>query len=166
MSPPPDDPTAPKLRPVMVHNPQPEDDVEPPKFSPLEYTTSIGDASIVHQIYLEARTTGIPRTAEQEVSRRRRATKMALKEMKAVAQARRESVRYSPKRPTNLLEGIEYVPKEEKRKWLLEKRATMMKWRRECRATICENNKAARHIFVVFNALNECRRAGAEGIIF
>ncbi|KAG9026473.1 hypothetical protein FS837_004599 [Tulasnella sp. UAMH 9824] len=166
VSPPPDDPTAPKLRPVTVHNPQPEDDMEPPKFSPLEYTTSVGNASIVHQIYLEARTTGIPRTAEQEVSRRRRATEMAIKETKAVAQERIKIAMSLPKRPTNLLEGIEHVPKEEKRKWLLEKRATMMKWRRECQALICDNNKAAKHIFVIQNALHKCRRAGAEGIIF
>ncbi|KAG8957555.1 hypothetical protein FRC00_003815 [Tulasnella sp. 408] len=166
VSPPPDDPTAPKLRPVTVHNPQPEDDAEPPKFSPLEYTTSIGNASIVHQIYLEARTTGIPRTAEQEVSRRQRATKMAIKEMKAVAQERLEIGKNLPKRPTNVLEGIEHVSKEEKRKWLLEKRATMMKGRKEYHAFICDNNKATRHIAVVQNALSECRRAGAEGIIF
>lgn len=169
VAPPPNDPTVPKLRPVTVHDPQPKDYEEPNKISPLEYNTSIGNASIVHKIYLEARTTGIPRTPEQELRRRHRACHMVLKEMIAVAEEaeRRTEGRFSQEGPPpNVLEGIEHVSEEERRKWLLEKRATVTKWSSDCRATIRDNLEAYDHITVVVNALYECKHAGAEGVKF
>lgn len=169
VAPPAGHPTTSILRPVATSNPRPEDDDEAKSFSPLDYTTNIGDASVVHKIYLEARNTGIPRTEEQELARRRRATRMAFKEMKAVADETKwhqEGRGYQDGPQPSVLEGIENVPKEEKRKWLLEKRAAAIKRRSECRLTILDNNEASDHIFVLFHALRVCRQAGAEGIIF
>ncbi|KAG8916113.1 hypothetical protein FRC01_003369 [Tulasnella sp. 417] len=174
VSPPPGHPTTSILRPLTTSNSRPEqhdgaehDGAKP--FSPLDYRTNIGNASVVHRIYLEARTTGVPRTAEQELARRRRASEMVFKEMKEVGEAviwHRNGRGYKEGPWPSVLRGIDDVPKEKKRKWLLERRAEMIKRRSECRLTIWDNNEAADHIFVVLNALYVCREAGAEGIIF
>lgn len=149
--------------------PQAEDHNEAKPWSPLDYTTNIGDASVVHKIYLEARNTGIPRTKEQAHPWRRRATHMAFKERKAVAhdvKRHQEDRGFQVGPRPSVLLGIEHVPKEGKRKWLLEKRRVAIKRRSECRLTVLENNEAADHIFVVFHALRVCRQARAAGIIF
>lgn len=55
---------------------------EPPNpLSPLDYQTNVGDATDVHNIYLEARRGTRRRTPAEERSRRKRALKMAYKEI-------------------------------------------------------------------------------------
>lgn len=169
VAPPAGHPTTSILRPVVTPNPGPEDDHEAKPFSPLDYTTNIGDASVVHKIYLEARNTGVPRTEEQELARHRRATQMLLREIQAVAKDvkwHQEGRGFEAGPRPSVLQGMEHVPKEEKRKWLIEKRRAAIQRRTECRLTVLDNIEAADHIFVVYHALRVCRQAGAQGIIF
>ncbi|KIO17058.1 hypothetical protein M407DRAFT_229517 [Tulasnella calospora MUT 4182] len=169
VSPPPSHPTTSILRPVGTSNPHPEDAKEPEGFSPLEYTTNIGNAAVVHQIYLEARNTGVPRTPEQELARRDRACQMVLKEVKDVIQEvrwHRNGRGYQERPVPFVLEGIDRVPTEEKREWLLEKHAILKGRQRECRSTIWDNNEASDHLTVVVHALHVCKQAGEEGITF
>ncbi|KIO29963.1 hypothetical protein M407DRAFT_226136 [Tulasnella calospora MUT 4182] len=169
VSPPASYPKTSILRPATTPNPQPQESGEPKEFSPSEYTTDIGNASVVHQIYLEARNTGIPRTAEQELARQQRACEMVFKEMKEIAhevQGHLNGRGYQEGPWPSVLQGVEGVSKEEKRKWLLERRALMIKRRSKCRLTAWDNNEAADHLFVVLHALYVCRQAGAERIMF
>ncbi|KAG8912700.1 hypothetical protein FRC00_003974 [Tulasnella sp. 408] len=143
---------------------------EPPKaFSPLEYQTNVGDATVVHNIYLEARRGTRPRTPAEERSRRKRALKMAYKEIIRVINDiewyRKGLGLGSGVRPSALI-GLENVPEEEQRPWLLQ-RLDMLK-DRQCRVrcALAENQEARLHIIAVMDAVLDARRAGAEGIAF
>lgn len=169
VSPPPSHPTTSILRPTATPGPQPDDDEEPKTYSPLEYTTNIGRASVVHEIYLEARSTGVPRTLEEELARRHRACKLVLEEIINVIQEvrwHRNGRGFEEGPGPCVLEGIDDVPLEEKREWLAEQRAILKGRQRECRITIWDNNEAADHIAAVVNAMHVCQQAGAEGITF
>lgn len=169
VSPPPSHPTTSILRPTATPNPQPKDDEESKPYSPLDYTTNIGKASVVREIYLEARNTGVPRTPEEELRRRHRACRLVLKEIIDVIQEvrwHRNGRGYEEGPGPCVLGGIESVPVEEKREWLAERRTVLKGRQRECRTTICDNNEAADHIAAVVNAMHVCQQAGAEGITF
>lgn len=94
---------------------------------------------------------------------------MALKEVQEVAKEvewHRKGRGYEEGPWPSEMGGVEFVPDEEKRKWIAEKRETLRnQWSESC-LTVWDNNEAADHIWAVIHALWVCNEAGKEGVEF
>lgn len=105
----------------------------------------------------------------EERSRRKRAGKMALKEIDDVVEQvewDRRGRRYQEGSFPSLLEGVDLVPQEDQRKFVLERREMIRKQRCETRITVWDNIEAAEHIWAVVEAVVVCFEAGKEGVVF
>ncbi|KAG9041272.1 hypothetical protein FS837_012481 [Tulasnella sp. UAMH 9824] len=137
--------------------------------SPLDYTTEVGNAWVVHRIYSDARRTIRARTAAEERSRRKRALQMAFKEIIGVIndiQWYRRGMGFKSGPRPSVLVGLEDVPQQEQRDWLLNKLDVLKERQCQVRCAIAENRAARLHIIAVIDAVSDTRRAGAEGIAF
>lgn len=165
--PPPGHRTTSILKPVVAKEPILEPEAQH-FFSPLDYQTAIGNASVVHNIYLEARRTTRPRTRAEELSRRKRALQMAYKEILGVIndiEWHRKGSGFKSGPQPSVLVGLEQVPDENRRPWLLEKLDVLKKRQCEARCAIEENEEAPRHLIAVMDAVLITLRAGADGIV-
>ncbi|KAG8912702.1 hypothetical protein FRC00_003976 [Tulasnella sp. 408] len=137
--------------------------------SPLDYTTEVGNAWVVHRIYSEARRATRPRTAAEERSRRKRALQMAFKEIIGVIKDiewYRGGMGFKSGPQPSVLIGLEDVPEQEQRAWLLKKLDALKERQCQVRCAVAENRAARLHIIAVIDAVLDTRRAGAEGIVF
>ncbi|KIO29962.1 hypothetical protein M407DRAFT_226134 [Tulasnella calospora MUT 4182] len=143
---------------------------EPPQsFSPLDYQTNIGNASVVHNIYLEARRAAGPRTPAEERSRRKRALQMAFREIMTVIgdiEWYRKGMGFKSGLRPSVLIGLENIPEKQQDAWLLQKLDAIKDRQCQVRCAIAEDREARLHIIAVIDAVLDTRQAGADGIVF